>query len=354
MAQPFDGDRVALTGEAFSVIEQVSIDVNSFAAVSVSENGSLTYRTGVADETTQLTWFDRSGTRIGTVGEPARYRNPNLSPDGTRVAIEMPDSSGRNRDIWILELARDALSRFTFDSGSDIFPIWSPDGSRIAFGSDREGGVGSIYQKPSDGSGAEELLFKSTTENVAPYGWSPDGQFIIHRYMAGGFFNSGLLPLAADRKPRIYQRVSFSQVLRDVSPDGRWVAYQSNESGRFEVFVQTFPMPGGKWQVSNGGGVAPRWREDGKELFYYAADSQLMAVPVSGDEKAFQVGVPAPLFKIRLLLGPFSAVGFIQQYDVMPDGQRFLLNLPVDDSPISPVTVVLNWVEELTRLVPTN
>ena len=259
----------------------------------------------------------------------------------------MPDSSGRNRDIWILELARGVLSRFTFDSGNDFLPIWSPDGSRIAFGSDRGGGASSLYQKPSDGSGAEELLFKSTTENAAPYNWSPDGRFIIHRYMANGFFNSGVLPLTSDRKPQLYQQVSFTQTLRDVSADGRWVVYQSNESGRFEVFVQTFPTPGGKWQVSNSGGIHPRWRDDGKEIFYYAADGQLMAVPIGAGDKALQIGAPAPLFKARMLLGPITAVGFNQQYDVTQDGRRFLLNVPVEDTPVSPITIVLNWTTGL-------
>jgi serine/threonine protein kinase len=355
LAQPFDATRAALTGEAFPIVEQTPADANNFAAFSVSENGNLAYRVGGSD-TTQLTWFDRAGNAVGTAGPPGRYRNPVLSPDSARVAVDVVESSGRSRDIWILELARGVLSRFTFDNANEIMPIWSPDGSRIAFGSDREDGTSSIYQKPSDGSGAEELLFRSTTENATPYGWSPDGRFIIHRYMVGGFFNSGVLPLTGDRRPRLYQSESFVQSLRDISPDGRWVAYQSNESGRFEVFVQTFPMPGGKRQVSSTGGVAPIWRDDGNELFYYALDGQLMAVPIRREDQALQIGAPAPLFRARMLLGPSASMGFNQQYDVMPHGQRFLLNVPVEDSTAgagsAQIVVVQHFDEELKRLVP--
>lgn len=223
------------------------------------------------------------------------------------------------------------LSRFTFDPRNDVYPVWSPDGSRIAFGSDREGGVFSLYQKASNGAAAEELLFKSTVENAAPFSWSPDGQFILHRYMNGGAFNTGVLPLAGDRKARLFQPVDFNQIHSQVSPDGRWIAYASNESGRYEVFVQTFPAPGGKWQVSKDGGVYSKWRGDGREIFYYSADGQLMAVPVAS-ATALEVGSAVPLFRAQMLNGPAATLGFRAQYDITPDGQRFLLNMPVGEA----------------------
>lgn len=179
-----------------------------------------------------------------------------------------------------------------------------------------------------------------------PYSWSPDGQFILHRYMNGGQFNFGVLPLAGDRKSRPFLPVPFNQTNAEVSRDGRWVAYHSNESGRYEVFVQTFPTPGGKWQVSRDGGMYPKWRGDGREIFYYGLDGQLMAVPVASGA-ALEVGSAVPLFRAQMLNGPTTAVGFRAQYDVTPDGQRFLLNVPVEKAQTSSITVVLNWAAGL-------
>jgi dipeptidyl aminopeptidase/acylaminoacyl peptidase len=346
LAQPFDAERVTSTGEPAPLMEQVFVDGNAYANFSAAENGSLAYKAGDAAEETQLTWFDRSCRVVGAAGPPGRYRNPLLSPDRTRVAVEMVRDADRNRDIWLLELTRGVLSRFTFDLRNDVNPVWSPDGSRIAFGSDREGGGFSLYQKAPNGAAAEELLFKSTVENAIPYSWSPDGQFILHRSMNGGAFNTGVLPLAGDRKTRLFQSVAFVQAVSQVSPDGRWIAYDSNESGRYEVFVQTFPTPGGKWQVSKDGGYYPKWRGDGREIFYYAADGQLMAVPVAGGA-ALEVGSAVPLFRAQMLNGPAAAVGFRAQYDVTPDGQRFLLNVPVENTQAPSITVVLNWAAGL-------
>jgi Tol biopolymer transport system component len=265
-----------------------------------------------------------------------------LSPNQSRIAIEVAGESGRNRDIWQIELARGASSKFTFDLRNDVYPVWSPDGSRIAFGSDRENGMFSIYQKPANGSTPEEPIFKSTSENTVPYSWSPDGQFILARQMNSGSYNTGVLPLAGDRKLRLFQPMPFAQVSPQVSPSGRWVAYQSNESGRYEVWVQTFPTPGAKWMVSRDGGYYAKWRGDGRELFYYAADGQLMSVPIESDT-TFRAGPAVPLFRAEMLNGPAAAVGFRWQYDVTHDGKRFLLNMPVEDSRSSPINLVLNW-----------
>lgn len=263
--------------------------------------------------------------------------------------MEAADAQSRTQDIWLLGLARGVVSRLTFDPRNDTYPVWSPDGSRIAFGSDREGGF-NLYQKLSNGAAGEELLLKSSSDAiVAPYSWSPDGRFLFYRDVSSGGFNTGILPLIGDRKPRLFfPKATFAQVLAQVSPDGRWIAYSSNESGRYEMYVQSFPTPGGKWQISKDGGFHQRWRGDGKELFYHAADGQLMAVPIAGDS-ALEIGTAVPLFKARLLNGPVIATGFRAQYDVARDGQRFLLNVPLEETQASTITVVVNWTAGLKK-----
>ncbi len=326
--------------------EQLTSDPNNYAAFSVSNSGVLAYRTGAPSTRTQLTWFDRTGKALGPIGPPGLYRNPALSPDGTRLAAEATDPQSRNQDIWLVELARGVMSRFTFDPGNDIYPVWSPDGGHIMFGSDRDGGVFNLYQKLANGAGEEELVVKSS-DGIAPYSWSPNGRYLVYRFIRGGT-NLGILPLVGDRKPQPFlQSSTFTQAHGQVSPDSRWIVYVSNESGRYEVYVRNFPTPGGKWQISKDGAMYARWRGDGKELFYFAADGRLMAVPIKSDA-AVEVGTAVPLFEARMLNGPNPAVGFRVQYDVTRDGQRFLLNVPLEDA-ASPITVVLNWSAALKK-----
>jgi len=321
-----------------------------YPAFSVSESGVLAYRTGAPSTRTQLAWFDRAGKALGPIGQSGLYRNPALSPDGTRLAVEATDPQSRKQDIWLVELACGVTSRFTFDPGNDIYPVWSPDGSRIMFGSDRDGGVFNLYQKLANGAGVDEPVLKSGAMG-APYNWSPDGRSIVFRTLTdAGVFSSSILPLFGDRKPRpLLLSSTFTQGLGQVSPDGRWIAYISNESGRYEVYGQSFPTLGdGKWQISKDGAIQPRWRGDAKELFYYAADGRLMAVPIKGDT-AIEVGTAVPLFEAHMLNGPNTAVGFRQQYDVTRDGQRFLINVPLEETTASPITVVLNWTTALSQ-----
>ena len=236
-------------------------------------------------------------------------------------------------------------TRLTNNPANDQNPGWSPDGNRIAFGSDRDGGVFSVYEKPANGATSEVLLLKAA-EGAAPLSWAPDGQVLVYRRADGLAFSLGLLPRAGTQKPHLFEQTpSASQWFAQVSPTGQWIAYGSLESGRPEVYVRSFPTPGGKYQISRDGGLRPRWRQDGKELFFYSLDGQLTAVPVVG-ETALDVGTAVPLFRAPLLPG---VVGFRQQYDVTRDGQRFLLNLVTDDTPTATITVVVNGTAGLNK-----
>ena len=298
--------RLRTMGESFPVAENVGVDREHRRRGLFGIDGG---RADVSDwvarlnTRTQLTWVDRAGKALGSIGQPGPYRNPELSPDGTRVAVDALDPQGRTQDIWLVELARGVTSRFTFDPGNDVYPVWSPDGSRIVFGSDREGGVPHLYQKRADGVGIEEPLVKSSAD-MLPHSCSPDGRFLVYRTPVNGRSQLGILPLVGEQTPRWFEPSGFLQQFSQVSPDGRWVTYASTESGRYEIYVQSFPAPGGgKWQISKDGGMYPRWRRDGRELFYYALDGALMAVPLRSATR-LDVGDAVPLFQARLLNGP--------------------------------------------------
>jgi eukaryotic-like serine/threonine-protein kinase len=303
MAQPFDATRLELSGDPFPIAEQVLFDpFFGDVMASVSENGVLAYRSGSAGGKVQLTWFDRAGKQIASVGTPGDYLDPALSPDGKRIAFERRSSQG-DRDIWLLDGSDGTSTRLTFNPSDDYFPVWSPDGSQIVFASSRDGSFG-LYQKPASGAGSEGPLLKSSID-IAPYSWSSDGRFIVYRGLSSkGRTEVWVLPLSGDRKPFPFlQSEELNQSGPRLSPDGRWLAYYSNESGGFEVYVQTFPKPGGKWEVSTGGGVYPQWSRDGKELFYVALDGKLMAASVQGGS-ALEVGTPKALFDPHSLGGP--------------------------------------------------
>ena len=247
----------------------------------------------------RLTWFDRQGKVAGTAGDPGLYRTLTILPDGKRVAFERNDAQTQNRDIWLLDFASGATTRFTSDPGWEAFPIWSPDGSRIIFTSNRSG-VYDLYQKASNGTGQEELLYQSS-EGKGPTSWSPDGRFLIY-YSLGQPTHLRLLAVAgpADRKPTPLVDPQFSSITGRFSPDGRWIVYSSNESGKNEVSVRPFDAAtgaaGAPVIVTSGGGRTPLWRGDGKEIFYIAPDGMVTAVEVNVGA-AFQVGPPKPLFK---------------------------------------------------------
>jgi len=346
VARPFDAKRLAFTGEAVPVAEQVQLTRIFIGSgnFSVSVNGVLVYEGGLSD--LRLTWFDRSGKRLGMVGDAGDLNGVQFSPDYKAVAVFARDASGGNTDIWLYDVLR-ALrtTRFTSDPATDRAPVWSPDGRTIAFESNRTGQF-DIYRKPTDGSRNEELLYTDHLLKI-PTSFSPDGKYLA--YSTGGSPKTGSdiwilpdplgTPLAA--KPYLFMQTQFNEMAPQFSPDGHWIAYLSDETGRPEVYVAPFPGPGGKRQVSTAGGTSARWRADGKELFYIAPDNRLMAVEVSAKDGDFEVSKVEPLF------GPLKTGG--DSYDVSADGQRILAIVPPEGETAAPLTVVQNWTAGLQK-----
>jgi len=340
MAQPFDAQRLELTGEAVPIAEDVQFNpANGSTTFAASENGVLTYRTGSVQDV-QLTWTDRDGRKLGPVGEPGVYRQIALSPDEKRVAVDRIDPQTGGRDLWLLELSRGIFSRLTSDPAMEMDPVWSPDGSQIVFASSRKG-PRDLYRITLS-SGQEELLLESR-DNSSPEDWSRDGQFIVYEAngTVGGWKGVSLLPLSGDRKPKPILDTSFRKDEMQISPDGRWIAYISDESGRWEVYVQPFQSPGEKLRLSTNGGGQPRWRKDGRELFYLALDGTMMAVPISAGV-TISPGIPNSLFQTGITVNPV-----VDQFAVTGDGQRFLLAVPLEFAP--PISVVLNWTALLKK-----
>jgi eukaryotic-like serine/threonine-protein kinase len=345
MAQRFDAKTFRITGDPILVAEQIQFFPQTyFATFSVSDNGAVVYQDRSAAGVSQLAWFDRSGKQTGTLGTPGDQANPRISPNGKRVALDIVDPQTGNIDIWIYESSGGIPRRVTSNPAIDAGPIWSPDGSRIVFTSLRKGHP-DLYQKSSSGAGSEEMILQSQGTKY-PNDWSPDGRFILYRAIEGRA-NPKLWALpVGDRKPTPVIDATFGVSQGQFSPDGRWMAYASNESGKWEIYVAPFPGPGGNWKVSSAGGSEPRWRRDGKELFYLAPDGKLMSVDVK-EGTTFDAEAARPLFETRLRQ-PISSADLFS-YDVSVDGQHFLLNTDVGEVTSSPLTAVLNWTAEVER-----
>ncbi len=349
LAQPFNPQRLELAGDAVPIARNVGSNFQN-SWFSVSANGTLVYRssTGGEGRLSQLAWFDRSGKSLGAVGEPGGSA-VSLSPDETRVAIQRTDAASTNTDLWLHEFARGITTRFTFDPAVDALPVWSPDGKYVAFDSGRQG-TASLYRKLASGAGQEETLLESK-DNKSLQDWSRDGRFLIYVVTSGDHSDLWLLPTDGEKNPRLYLKTRFFAYEPRFSPDTRFVAYSSTASGRSEIYVQTFPDPaGGQWLVSQGGGAHPRWRRDGKELYYISADSKLMAVDVTLSP-TFKAGIPKALFAAPIL-GGASDLG-TTRYDVSADGQRFLIMAVASEVNAAiqapAITVLLNWEAALKK-----
>jgi eukaryotic-like serine/threonine-protein kinase len=349
MAQPFDPDRLALSGEPVLVAEKVvAPDPNESAYFSVSDNGVLAHRLG-GSVSTQLAWYNRSGARQGIVGNPGDVA-PALAPNGTRASVTRLDGQGARTDVWLLELARGTASRFTFSPENGFKAIWSPDGSQVAFSASREGPF-NLYQKAAGGVGEPELLVKSDLDKYT-FDWSADGRWLCYGSSTSkAKLQLWMLPFHGDRKPFPLMQTEFNNAWGVFSPDGRWLAYTSDETGRPEIYAQTFSTAsaregqkaGGKWQISTTSGFMPIWRRDGKELFYLTADGKVMSVEVKAGT-TFEAGVPKVLFEARFVYDPFS----YPVYSASGDGQRFLINTVVAEEK-QPIAVVVNWAAGLKR-----
>jgi Tol biopolymer transport system component len=340
LAQEFDANNLRLTGEPFPVVErQPYFDKTGWAEFSVSENGVLAHMNNIW--TTRLAWFDRGGREMGQIGAAGEHYDLSLSPDGQKVAMVTTDRQTGSGDLWIHDLARDTRTRFTVGSGDESGPVWSPDGRRLSFFSCCESGKSSLRIKDlSDTTSTGQSPFQSGFNG--PSDWSSDGRFIIYSQNEPTTQQDvWVLPLSGEQKPFPFLQTQFDEKFARFSPDGRWVAFMSNESGRDEIYVTRFDQPSEKWRISTAGGRSPRWRRDGKELFYLAADKKLMSVTVKSAAAMFEASAPTALFKIDSI--------FEGDYEVTADGQRFLINSSVAGAQSSPFTVVLNWTKDLKR-----
>ncbi len=355
LAVPFDVERLEVTGIPVPIVEGVQQSAASgLAQFSFSDLGTFVYVPGgTGTGLSRLVWVDRQGTAEPLAAPPHLYRGPSLSPDGGRVAVTITEPKA---DIWVYEIARQTLTRLTFEGSENQQPQWTPDGKRVTWRSIREGVPGNLFWKLADGTGAAERLTTSEFRQN-PGSWSPDGQFLaFHQRPSTGSSPTErdiwILPLEGERKPQSILQTQFNELGPVFSPDGRWLAYISDESGRNEIYIRPFPkVEEGKWQISTAGGVEPRWARNGRELFYRnEIGDQMIVVEITG-EPTFRAGTPRVLFE-----GIYQrSAGGAAFYDVRPDAQRFLMvQAGEQGAGAGQINVILNWFEELKRLVPTH
>jgi eukaryotic-like serine/threonine-protein kinase len=341
MAQPFDPDKLRLTGEPLRVVDGVSYDSGTWRSViTASQNGRICFEPSLEGTGGQLTWVDRSGKTLRTVGERSESFWLRLSPDGKRLAILSGDPTN---DLWIYELGRDIKTRATIGAQITSAPVWSPDSRSLAFSTTGTSSY-SLWIKQADAPGNGQKVFEDK-EGFYPTDWSLDGRYLLYDKGNLGETHVWALGLGGDNKPFPIANTPFWEGTGTFSPDGRWVAFVSHESGRGEVYVTPFPAVGVKWQISSKGGTQPHWRRDGKELFYISPEGDLMAAQVKGAEGRLQVQDVNPLFRVNLLTGPRSEY---YAYDASADGQSFLINRSGEaESP--PITLVVHWTAELKK-----
>ena len=360
MAQAFDPDERQLAGDAVPVTESVSTEGSRYVSASVSENGTLVYAPGSSLDPLQLTWFDRAGKSLGTLGEGGVDVNPSLSPDERQVALALRSGSPENLDIWTIDIARSLRNRVTSDAQPEGWPVWSPDGTSIVFGTGSIlGGLAEkarLVQTLVNGTGANETLLEAVDTPsrpcaprqcaLVPTDWSTDGRFVLYTFF--GAFPQTLdiwaLPLTGDRKPFPVIHTEFTENQGTFSPDARWIAYTTDETGQPNVYVQPFLRAGGKYRISPSGGRNPHWRADGKELFYLDASGAMTAVPIDATD-IFTSGLPKALFPAA------GVISTNNMYAVTRDGQRFLVNARPRNAAavVTPLTVIVNWASTLQK-----
>jgi serine/threonine protein kinase len=340
VAQPLDLKKFALTGEPRTLNDEVLYFPQVYRAVFDASPTALVTQIGKGVYLSELGWFDRTGRRLSTVGKPTWYDNLQISPDGRRVATDQTDPGGRNTDVYILDPSRDTSTRLTFDPALDMTPVWNADSKRVVFTSNRSLDF-RLYLKNADGSGSDQEVAFAGGAQFNGLDWSLDGKFILLRRTNELWY---LAWPESTPKPLIQVKA----VVRNAqfSPDGQWIAYSSNDSGRMEVYVTPFPSVSAKWQVSTNGGMEPRWRRDGKELFFLAPDATIMACPVTIGN-SFESGSPVALFQAHRRI-PISSQDLFS-YDVSADGQRFLIAIKIDDSSAAPLSIVLNWASGMEK-----
>ena len=342
LARKFDAGAHKFIGDPFPVAQNVEVTGNAAARFSASSEGTLVYRSGVAAGDQRLLWLNRAGKEIGQVGDPGRYQSPALSPDGAQVAVvtRVPGGGG---SIWTYDLRRNLGSRFTFTDAGAFDAVWSPDGSRIAYDAQRSA-YSDVFVKPVGGSGNETIVLSSDDRRVTT-DWSSDGRWLaLYMRSAAGTWDIAALSMVDSARVVPILATPFNEFHPKFSPDGCWLAYASMESGDPEVYVQAFPGPGGKSRISNSGGTEPRWRGDGRELYYLAPDRKMMAVTVEPG--------PSPQFSLphELFVAPVSPDFAIRnRFDVSKDGQRFLVVAESGAAAVGPTTVVLDWLGRLEK-----
>jgi dipeptidyl aminopeptidase/acylaminoacyl peptidase len=338
LAHPFDADTLRLSSEAISIAERVSyFKPTYYAPISASETGVLAYQDG--STLSRLVWFNRDGRELAQVGAPAAYNAIRISPDGQRAAVAVADSRGGAHDLWIFELNSDITTRFTYDPSSEFTPVWSPDGKQIVFSADRSAPP-FLQIKALDDRGAGEGLLEPRGVQV-PDDWSSEKNLLLYEQTLGQNNSDIWLLSMADRKTRPFLSTPFNETDARFSPNGNWVAYVSDDSGKPEVYVQAANSSGERVRISSSGGTQPHWRRDGKELFYLSPQQKLIAVPIKTGDR-IQLGSAEELFRVDVAMG--SSI-----YDVSADGKRFLVNARVSGPESTPITIVTNWTASLKK-----
>jgi Tol biopolymer transport system component len=342
MAQPFDPGSFTFTGDAVPIAQQIQFaPIRSRGIFSASENGVLVYQNSGGSQSTRFVWADRTGKRSQEFGDRPIEISAAVSPDGRKIAFDSYDVQSRNIDIWLFDAGKALSTRLTFDPMIDRNPVWSPDGNSIAYSSNRKGHY-DVYLKKADGTGTEELLLASHVEKGVT-DWSRDGKYICLSVSGkpGTKWDLWILPTFGDKKAYPFLETEFSEWSGVFSPDTRWIAYQSDESGRYEIYVRPFQGSEGKWQVSTSGGLGPFWRQDGKELYYESPDRKLMAVDIVTAGSTFQAGTPHALFDL-------DSKGQGTTQAAVQNGQRFLMTIAPGASNLL-MTMVMNWDAELKK-----